>query len=465
MASLYRTDTCGNAEPGLLRAHEELYELLTPPRTIKVWKEPSIPLRTEHDELAREFLRPWLKSGVTKQDIDSSTGRSSGMPGRRVSSCTDPRDARLPDLCKRLGSYAGGPYRYNWMLVQYVGGVLYVAPGNGSAADSWLLINRRRQAAHVVREAVRRNVSIGDFEVWINPGDGAHPGVNLGLVHEDGMGTLPISMLEAGSRFGSYDWYSRSLASLAEAKSKHPWASRTPKAVFRGSPHADWRYGCFPYGGDERAVANKSLEPLLASGRVLCGRSAIQRAARSSASCDFRHLFDVQGAPLSMEQQERFKLTVYAEGNMGWANRLRTQLGAGYATVLQLNRGAQEWYSHPALGLRPWVHYLPVDHLFTSLPAVVEWALAHDAATQRIVQNANRWAARYLSVDSMHVHAESLLYLLAALQQKARVRPITLHPQAASFDAYVAAKEVLDSNAPQYSQWWHTGDPVPSAFV
>ena len=46
------------------------------------------------------------------------------------------------------------------------------------------------------------------------------------------------------------------------------------------------------------------------------------------------------------------------------------------------------------------VHYVPVDHLFTSLPAVVHWARGHDDAVRRISRNADKYADAVLSARS-----------------------------------------------------------------
>jgi len=93
--------------------------------------------------------------------------------------------------------------------------------------------------------------------------------------------------------------------------------------------------------------------------------------------------------------QERYKLVLYVEGNLGWANRLATQLAMQSVIIRQFNAPFEEWYS---AFLEPWVHYIPVDHLFEELPNVMEWCLNNDDLLLRISKNADRYARKFLSV-------------------------------------------------------------------
>ena len=57
--------------------------------------------------------------------------------------------------------------------------------------------------------------------------------------------------------------------------------------------------------------------------------------------------------------------------------------------IMQLNSGGYESYSY---GLIPWVHYIPVDHLFTSITSVVNWALnkSNEKNLLQISKNADK---------------------------------------------------------------------------
>ena len=79
---------------------------------------------------------------------------------------------------------------------------------------------------------------------------------------------------------------------------------------------------------------------------------------------------------------------------------------------MQENKGAKEWYG---LDLLPWVHYLPVDHLFNALPEVVAWAATHDEMVQQISANADAYAKSVLAVPSFRLHLDIMLVEYAKL--------------------------------------------------
>jgi hypothetical protein len=59
--------------------------------------------------------------------------------------------------------------------------------------------------------------------------------------------------------------------------------------------------------------------------------------------------------------------------------------------------------------MEPWVHYIPVDHLFTSLPDVVAWAVQHDDMVREISTNADRYFDAVLSEAACRRRLEILL--------------------------------------------------------
>ena len=80
--------------------------------------------------------------------------------------------------------------------------------------------------------------------------------------------------------------------------------------------------------------------------------------------------------------------------------------------LLSFSSQAKEWYS---LDLKPWVHYIPVDHLFNSIPEVVAWAATHDEMVQQISANADAYAKTILKPASFRLHLDTLLLEYAKL--------------------------------------------------
>jgi len=194
--------------------------------------------------------------------------------------------------------------------------------------------------------------------------------------------------------------------------------------VFRGCERT-----CFPSDGDEAAMPSKNVQILLEKVLIKCGRNALMNVTRR---CD-PHLFNVDfdGNRIPLQDQEKYKLIIYAEGHFGWANRLRLLLGMKNAIIEQENKGGMEWYT---FGLEPWVHYIPVDHLFLSLPEVVKWALKHDELILQISANADRYFETVLTSSSMKLRLGILLEEFSKLFKY----KIQVHEGAFEFTQYYA---------------------------
>ena len=171
--------------------------------------------------------------------------------------------------------------------------------------------------------------------------------------------------------------------------------------------------------------------PLQFENAAVCGRGALIRCARDNPD-----LLDVAAGPyLSLRDQEKYKYILYVEGWAGWANRLKLLLAMQAAVLLQLNPlGAKEWYT---LSLEPWVHYIPVDHLFTSTPAAVKWARGNDPAVRQISANADAYADWMIGGSGFEEFGAVLLARYASL---VRYR-VAKAPGAVQWDELVAGKK------------------------
>ena len=255
---------------------------------------------------------------------------------------------------------------------------------------------------------------VGDFALTVCFGDSAPPGPNLSLVWNSESASPDYAALGRGLPGPtSMEWNSDELNGEARLnatfawREAHPWAARKEQAVFYGGIRT-----CFPRtGGDEAAAANASLAS------VPCGRAGLRlmgaKPRRDSAGRRGRgcaqglvhvELDAKKGIPMS--EQEAYKYILYVEGHSGWANRMAILLGMGNAVIRQLNRPMEESYT---AGLEPWVHYIPTDHLFNSLPSVVRWAQANDRAVRQISANADAYARAVLPPAAQRRYLRTLL--------------------------------------------------------
>jgi hypothetical protein len=407
-SSLYRTRDCWDAS--LLATNPYLRELLTPPKSVPKVNYSFANLNEEHQGLARRLLTPWLKTGIRRGDIDANSVASKDF---------DKDDA---------------------LFVQYINKTLYISKvtNHKGSNDKHFLSYRRKHGVYAIHDAISQRKDIGDFELYLGVSDSPiKRGLNFGLVAaSEKSRTLPLSQSEWD--FTSNDDWNRTLEEVFKWRDSHPWNERSPKAIFRGGGGS-----CFPPYGDENAVNNASLRSLLEKGKLSCGRNALRHASETCAA----GMVDLSNDFVSLKDQEKAKYIIYAEGHQGWANRLKYYLGMGNAIVMQLNRGGKEWYS--MLGMEPWVHYIPVDHLFNSLPAVLQWAREHDKMVQDVSANADAYARHYLSEASFRSYVEELLIAYSNLFQ---YTPI-LESRASNFDEYLKVKHNLDGDSMHFSEW------------
>jgi len=217
------------------------------------------------------------------------------------------------------------------------------------------------------------------------------------------------------------DWENR----IQEMKTNRnvSWSSRAAKAAFRGGQRTcslPLQNLTVPFyrinsGDDENAKR--------------CGRHALIYHALAG---NFENLFDVaitggqaelkkfegelvrpQDKPefLSKSQQEEFKYQIVAEGECQWANRLRDALFMGPALILQKNV-CVEYYG---VDLQPWVHYIPVDYLFSNLTDAVVWAESHEQDVITMNRRRHAYAEDYLRSDHVEEYVWKLIRAYSSL--------------------------------------------------
>eukprot|EP00039_Didymoeca_costata_P020553 m.341648 g.341648 ORF g.341648 m.341648 type:complete len:504 (+) comp20294_c0_seq1:118-1629(+) len=366
--------------------------MLTPPISkISTWVPPSNEkeVRRKHQERAHMLLKPWMQSGIQRKNMPKPD------PNDRTD-CEEP------------------------LVIKYKDGQLYASfpthaasPIAGYDPTKVSFMNpRRKHSIEAIRNATLANLKAGikmpDFELVACHGDGYLPTddtVSFGLAWGgEGTGTLPMSEQEWNWP-GHAAWHADLLKTLKNREG-HPWASRKEQVIFRGGIRDR---ACFPIkekGGDESGVENAEY-----AGES-CGRERLLQTSRC-----FPYILDAMPTDdkknyMSMAEQENYKYVIYVEGNYGWANRLKTLLAMENVIIMQESKGGKEWY---ALDLIPWVHYIPVDHLFNNLPEVIAWAITNDEKVHKISQNADNYAKSILSMPAFAQHLETLVAEYAKL--------------------------------------------------
>jgi hypothetical protein len=319
---------------------------------------------------------------------------------------------------------------------------------------------------HAVDTARASGRPIGDFEINVCGSDmpAALPNPAISLIYDGKRGGLAFSSIEHDSPLNG------TIISIDEVmrwRDNHPWSGRTAKAVFRGG-----RRTCHPDHPAGDVFADEAANPIeedhpsyagLAehyrnNRPYRCGRAQLVHLANDvDAWCMFDVRFASKHVYMSMPDQEQYKYIIYAEGHGGWANRLASLLAMGSAVIMQTNCCSRQWYSW---GLKPWVHYIPVDHLWNNLATVVQWARHNDKAVQHITANADAYARAVLSHDSVLLFQQMLLRRLADLYRY----EITVDPKALDVEALEEAVSLMAKEEPfepigRHWEWMHWEEP------
>lgn len=118
------------------------------------------------------------------------------------------------------------------------------------------------------------------------------------------------------------------------------------------------------------------------------------------------------GKHVGLREQLKAKFMPAVDGNTFLGRMLR--LLSTHQLILYAGGPFIEWYSDRLL---PWVHYVPIAPDFSDLTERLEWAIANDAKSEKITQNANALADNYLRVQDMNCYSALALLEYASLVQ------------------------------------------------
>jgi len=122
--------------------------------------------------------------------------------------------------------------------------------------------------------------------------------------------------------------------------------------------------------------------------------------------------YNVTGKYLNFSlQNNQFKYVIYAEGNCGWADRLKLLLNSGMVIILQ-HTPCVEYFTE---FLKPYVHYIPVDTTFSNISEAIHYAETHDEEVKQMIYAAHKVAETFISVKTMKTFVLALITKYANL--------------------------------------------------
>eukprot|EP00543_Licmophora_paradoxa_P007217 CAMPEP_0202442158 /NCGR_PEP_ID=MMETSP1360-20130828/1619_1 /ASSEMBLY_ACC=CAM_ASM_000848 /TAXON_ID=515479 /ORGANISM="Licmophora paradoxa, Strain CCMP2313" /LENGTH=459 /DNA_ID=CAMNT_0049057431 /DNA_START=166 /DNA_END=1546 /DNA_ORIENTATION=+ len=331
-----------------------LESLLTPVRTVQPWKPPTN-LTELYQDLALRILKPY--DTITTKMLDEL---------ERETSCEEPLRFKLNQ-----------------------GRVWVTSPLNISWVDPVKRVFTTLRRMHPLKNLnymFKHNIL--DNEIYLEGviciGDAPPKGPAISLVWNTQWQSgepsgIPMPFMEYSTPLDTWD---KHLKEVFQWRDKFNWNRRHEIAIFRGGKRS-----CYPKKyGDELA---RKIEYPEGTEPPSCGRLGLMDVAEQCGGADVA----LEKRRMEMKQQEAYKYILHAEGHDGWANRLSTLLAMQNVIIRQFNAPYEEWYS---AFLQPWVHYIPVDHLFNYLPSIVKWCMMHDGDVQQISKNADLYAKTFL---------------------------------------------------------------------
>ena len=115
----------------------------------------------------------------------------------------------------------------------------------------------------------------------------------------------------------------------------------------------------------------------------------------------------------SVAEYIKYKYQILIDGNTTAWERAYWQLFSN-SVIFKQNSNKIQWYYE---GLKPWIHYIPIENDISDLPEKIKWALNNDEKVYEISQNAQKFAHENLNYEDILYYIYLLLTEYAKLQK------------------------------------------------
>jgi hypothetical protein len=199
--------------------------------------------------------------------------------------------------------------------------------------------------------------------------------------------------------------YADDLRSIAQAVREHPFEHRIAQIKWRGSLHGA------QHANDDNYHSFPRFHLLMVSRthpNIVDARLTSYNVEKSQSGMALRRrlerLFGSPSPVLPADAFVAYKYLISTDGvGAGW-RRLPTILACG-SVVLMQHRWRQFFYP----GLKPWVHYVPVNDDMSDLVERHSWMTAHPAEAARIAANGLSFAAHILTPAALDEYVQDIV--------------------------------------------------------
>jgi hypothetical protein len=207
------------------------------------------------------------------------------------------------------------------------------------------------------------------------------------------------------------DWYGAELKEIAEAVSAHPFDQRHEVIMWRGSlsgpdyPTLE-NFRRFP----RFQLHTMSLEHPDKIDARLCNYDFRETEAARALSSYLEGEYGSPAETLPAAGFVPYKYLISLDGVGAAWKRTATILASG--SVLLLHHRWTEFF-YP--GMKPWVHYVPLEFDFSDLIDRYDWLVAHPAQARQIAENGWRFAKDVLNPRALETYFAQVLTMCCEL--------------------------------------------------
>ena len=130
-------------------------------------------------------------------------------------------------------------------------------------------------------------------------------------------------------------------------------------------------------------------------------------------------LFGQTPANVSMEDHLKYKYLLSLDGNAATGTRVPWIMLSNSVLVKQDSQKIQWFYS----ALKPYVHYVPLEHRLLDVFQQIDWMKAHDQEVKQISLNGNNFVKNNLMPDHIDQHIVLLLNEYSSIQKDIKIIP------------------------------------------
>lgn len=207
--------------------------------------------------------------------------------------------------------------------------------------------------------------------------------------------------------FEAMSGYSKLLTEVYCGRQQHPWHLKRPKLVWRGAStggYYDWsNYTAFPRF-QLVSLGRRHPERVDAKFSQLCQMD--EKLAEKLKNEGY------VGECLSIAEHLKYKYQILIDGNSCAYSRAYWQLFSNSLILKQESADIQWYYG----ALAPYAHYIPVANDLSDLVSKLEWAENNPSDGERMIRNANQFAAANLH------EASTALYVIFLLREYSKMQ-------------------------------------------